>query len=323
MVHHWRQEDLDLVTLQMDRTAQVVAFENGMPPGQPQASEPVDALPAADESGARHFGKPAQAASPAALSPAQPHDPEGRQHPRRSVDINSLAPAKGSPQQPRTHSVTSQRSVRQPSGSTRKPGAATATAGATAATVAEALAARAAAQPDAKQSAATAPPPAAPPQPAAAATEPGSQAPTAQQPPQARVSPFAGVSAPAEEEFPEEDTGAHVTFAGRTSFTQVHLHLPHACAPAEPDAPSSKAALLSPVLLSARFSELCLLVGPSAALLLCHPCDVIACADADVCGVGIVRGASATVSCAGFGEGRPLAAWREGRASPGDLTLYS
>jgi hypothetical protein len=51
------------------------------------AHSPAAATAAADESAARHGGLDKQAAAPAALSPAQPHNPEGRQHPRQSIDM--------------------------------------------------------------------------------------------------------------------------------------------------------------------------------------------------------------------------------------------
>lgn len=58
-----------------------------MPPGVASGNEAPAALPAVDESAAQHGALEKQVAPPAALSPAQPHTSEGRQHPRRSIDV--------------------------------------------------------------------------------------------------------------------------------------------------------------------------------------------------------------------------------------------
>ena len=62
------------------------AFAYSMPPAVATGSDAAAALPAVDESAAQHAGLDKQVAPPAALSPAQPTS-EGRQHPRRSIDV--------------------------------------------------------------------------------------------------------------------------------------------------------------------------------------------------------------------------------------------
>jgi hypothetical protein len=60
---------------------------DSMPAVVAAGAEAPAAQPAADESAARHGGLEKQVAQPFALSPAQPHISEGRQHPRRSIDV--------------------------------------------------------------------------------------------------------------------------------------------------------------------------------------------------------------------------------------------
>ena len=62
------------------------ALAYSMPPAVATGTDTPAALPAVDESAAQHGGLDQQGAPPAALSPAQPTS-EGRQHPRRSIDM--------------------------------------------------------------------------------------------------------------------------------------------------------------------------------------------------------------------------------------------